>query len=95
MVGATPQLKDIAQVMLLLPDDNTTLVSASEFPGSQLAGSYHDNPVHLSNATNALALGSCPMKDTEPDNDAAVLGHYSDTLQEMATSIIGLEDGYF
>ena len=93
--GATPKPKDVAQVTPLPPDDDTTLVSALEFPGGQLAGSSRDNPVHLSDATNASASGSCPMKDAEPDNDAAVLGHYSDALQEMAASIIGLEDGYF
>ena len=35
------------------------------------------------------------MKDTETDDDAAVLGHFSDALQEITTSIVGLEDGYF
>ena len=95
MVGATPKLKDVAQVTLLLPDDDTTLVLASEFPGGQLAGSFHDNPVHLSDATDASVSGSRPMKDAEPDDDAAVLGHFSDALQEMADSIVGLEDGYF
>ena len=95
MAGATPKPKDVAQVTPLPPDDDTTLVLASEFPGSQLAGSSCDNPVHLSDATDASASGSCPMKDAEPDDDATVLGHYSDALQEMAASIVGLEDGYF
>ena len=35
------------------------------------------------------------MKDAEMDDDAAVLGHFSDALQEMAASIVGLENGYF
>ena len=35
------------------------------------------------------------MKDAEPEDDAAVLTHFSDTLREMATSIVGLEEGYF
>ena len=95
MAGATPKLKDIAHVMPLPPNDNTTLVSASEFLGSQLAGSSRDNPIHLSDATDASVSGSRPMKDTEMDDDAAVLGHFSDALQEMAASIVGLEDGYF
>ena len=34
------------------------------------------------------------MKDAETDDDAAVLGHFSDVLQEMTTSIVGLENGY-
>ena len=95
MAGATPKPKDVAQVMPLPPNDDTTLVSASKFPGSQLASSSHDNPIHLSDATDASTLGSRPMKDAEPDDDAAVLGHYRDTLQEMAASIVGLEEGYF
>ena len=95
VAGATPKPKDVTQVTVLLPDDDTTLVLASEFLGGQLAGSSHDNPVHLSDTTDASVLGSCPMKDTEPDDDAAVLGHFSNALQEMATSIVGLEDGYF
>ena len=95
MAGATPKPKDVTQVMPLPPDDDTTLVSASEFPGNQLTGSSHDNPVHLSDTTDVSASGSCPMKDAEPDDDAAVLGHFSDALQEMAASIVGLEDGYF
>ena len=93
--GATPKPKDIAQVTALPPDDDTTLVSDSEFPGSQLAGSSRDNPIHLSDTTDASVLCSCPMKDTKPDDDAAVIGHFSDALEEMATSIVGLEDGYF
>ena len=95
MAGATPKPKDITQVTPLPPNDNTTLVSASEFPGGQLAGSSCDNPVHLSNATDASVSGSCPMKDTETDDDAAVLGHFRDALQEITASIVGLEDGYF
>ena len=95
MAGATPKLKDVTQVTPLPPDDDTTLVSASEFLGGQLAGSSHDNPIHLSDATDASASGSRPMKDAELDDDAAVLGHFSNALQEMATIIVGLEDGYF
>ena len=84
-----------SQVTPLPPNDDTTLVSASEFPGGQLAGSSRDNPIHLSDATDASVLGSCPMKDTEMDDDAAVLGHFSNALQEMTASKVGLEDGYF
>ena len=93
-VSATPKLRDVAQVMPLLPE-GTTQVSAAEFPGGQSTGSSCDNPVHLSNATDASVSGSRPMRDAESDDDASVLGHFSDALQEMATSIVGLEDGYF
>ena len=67
----------------------------SAFPSFGLAGSSHDNPVHLSDATDASALGSHPMKDTEMEDNAMVLSHFSDALSEMAASIMDLEDGYF
>ena len=31
----------------------------------------------------------------EPDDEAEILGHYSDALNEMAQSLMDLEDGYF
>ena len=54
-----------------------------------------DNPFHLSDATDASASGSRPMKDTEMEDEAAVLSHFSDALSEMAASIMNLENGYF
>ena len=51
--------------------------------------------MHLSYATDASTSGSCPRKDDNFDDEAKLLGHFSDTLQEMATSIVDLEDGYF
>ena len=54
-----------------------------------------DNPVHLSDATDASTSGSRPKKDDNFDNEAKLLGHYSDALREMAASIMDLEDGYF
>ena len=35
------------------------------------------------------------MKDAETEDKAAILGHFSDALHEMAASIVDLEDGYF
>ena len=35
------------------------------------------------------------MKDTETEDKAAVLSHFSDALSEMAASIMDLENGYF
>ena len=55
----------------------------------------HDNPVHLSDATDVLASGPHPMKDTEMEDEATVLSHFSDALSEMAASIMDLENGYF
>ena len=36
-----------------------------------------------------------PTKDTETEDKAVVLSHFSDTLSEMAASITDLESGYF
>ena len=94
-VGTTPKQKDVAQIMALPPNDDTTLVSATEFPGGQTAGSSWENPVHLSDATDASVLGSRPMKDAEMEDEAIILGHFSNALSEMAASIVGLENGYF
>ena len=94
MADATPQLTDTAHIMPI-PPDRTVMVSATEFPGGQLAGSSRYNPVHLSDATDASTSGSCPAKDADTEDEAAMLGHFSDTLREMANSIVGLQDGYF
>ena len=72
-----------------------TLIPASEFLGSRPAGSSHENPIHLSDATDASVSGSRPMKDAEMEDEAVILGHFSDALHEMAASIMDLEDGYF
>ena len=39
--------------------------------------------------------GSRPNKGAEAEDNAAILGHYSDALKEMVASIMELEDGYF
>ena len=94
-VGTTPKQKDIDQVKALPPSDDITMLPDSVFPSFGLAGSSCDNPVHLSDATDALASGSRPMKDTETEDEATVLSHFSDALSEMAASITDLENGYF
>ena len=94
MAGTTPQPPDTTQITPI-PPDRTIMVPVEEFPGGQSSGSSHDNPVHLSNATEVSTSGSCPAKDADTEDEAAILGHFSDTLREMANSIVGLEDGYF
>ena len=42
-----------------------------------------------------MASGSHPQKDDDFDDETKLLGHFSDALQEMAASIVDLEDGYF
>ena len=51
--GTTPKQKDIAQVKALPPSDNITMLLDSAFPSFGLAGSLRDNPIHLSDATDA------------------------------------------
>ena len=91
----TPKQKDIAQVKALPPSDDIIMLLDSAFPSFQLAGSLHDNPIHLSDTTDASASGSRPMKDMEMEDKAAVLSHFSNALSEMAASIMDLENGYF
>ena len=94
-VGTTPKQKDITQVKALPPSDNIVMLLDSAFPTFGPAGSSRDNPVHLSDTTEVSASGSPPMKDTETEDEAVVLSHFSDALSEMAASIVGLENGYF
>ena len=93
--GTTPKQKDTAQVKALPPSNDITMFPDSAFPSFGLAGSLRDNPVHLSDATDASASSSRPTKDTEMEDEAAVLSHFSDALSEMAASIMDLENGYF
>ena len=90
--GTTPKRKDIAQVKALPPSDDITMLPDSAFPSFGLAGSSRDN---LSDTTDASASGFHPMKDTETEDKAAVLRHFSDALSEMAAIITDLEKGYF
>ena len=83
-VGTTPKQKDITQVKALPPSDNIVMLLDSAFPTFGPVGSLCDNPVHLSDTTDALASGFCPTKDTEMEDKATVLSHFSDTLSEMA-----------
>ena len=92
--GTTPQPVGTTLITPILPD-HTVMVAAAEFPGSQSAGSSRDNPMHLSDANDTSTSTGRPTKDVEAEDDAAVLGHFSDALREMANSIMGLEEGYF
>ena len=93
---ATPKKKETAQIVALPPNDDITFIPASEFPGAQHASGSCENPIDLSDTTTEVSnLGMHPLRDVDVDNKAKMLGHFSDALHEMATSIIDLEDGYF
>ena len=94
-VGTTPKEKEAAKSVVAPVNKGITWVASDLFPGDQQPGTSRDNPVHLSDATDASTSGSHPKKDDNFDNEAKLLGHFSDALQEMAASIVDLEDGYF
>ena len=67
----------------LMKEDGQEVVmppKADQFPSDQRPGTSHDNPVHLSNATDASASGSHPRKDNNFDDETKLLGHFSDAL---------------
>ena len=93
--GTLPKEKDSAQIMVLLPNNDTVFMPKSDFPGGPYGVGTRQNPVNLSDApTEALHTAMCP-EGTEPVNEVEMLGHFSDTLSEMAESLMDLEDGYF
>ena len=94
-VGTTPKKKEAVKSVVAPVNEGIAWVASDQFPSDQQPGASHDNPVHLSDATDASASGSCPRKDDDFDDEAKLLGHFSDALREMAASIVDLEDGYF
>ena len=93
--GTTPKKKEAAKDLGPPVNVGISWVASNQFPGDQRPGTSHDNPVHLSDATDASASGSHPQKDDDFDDETKLLGHFSDALREMAASIVDLEDGYF
>ena len=80
--------------MAIPPNDNTVFVPVSEFPGTHPLGTTN-NPVNLSDApTEASNAGACPQ-GAEAGDESKILSYFSDALDEMDQSIVGLEDGYF
>ena len=75
-------------------NDDTTFMPASEFPSAHDRLGTRENPVNLSDGlTEASNTGACPEGVDHVDK-SEILGHFSDTLSEMASSIMELEDGY-
>ena len=98
--GATPKKKEAVPIVALpapLPaNEGIVFIPTSEFPGIQHELGSRENPIYLSNAkTEALNSGTCPIRDVDAEDKAKMLGHFSDALHKMASSIIDLEDGYF
>ena len=93
--GTLPKEKDSAQIMALPPNDDTVLVPKLEFPGGPYGAGTRENSVNLSDAPTEASHTATRPEGTEPVNEAAMLGHFKDTLSEMAESLMDLEDGYF
>ena len=93
--GTTPKKKEAAKDLGPPVNVGISWVTSNQFPSDQQLGTSCDNPVHLSDTTDTSASGSHPQKDDDFDDEAKLLGHFSDALLEMAASIVDLEDRYF
>ena len=78
--GTTPKKKEAAKDLRVPVNVGISGVMSNQFPGDQRPGASRDNPVHLSDATDALASGSHPQKDDGFDDETKLLGHFSDAL---------------
>ena len=79
-VGTTPKKKAAVKSVMGPVNEGIAWVTSNQFPSDQRLGTSRDNPVHLSNATDASASGSRPRKDDDFDNEAKLLGHFRNAL---------------
>ena len=93
--GALMEQKDTTKVVALPPNDDTILLPSSAFPDCQYELSTQENSIHLSDTPTEASTTAKRPKGMEPINEVALLGHFSDALNEMAKSLLDLEDGYF
>ena len=93
--GTLREEKDSAQIMALPPNDDTVFVPKADFPSGQYGAGTRENPVYLSDTTTEALQTATHPEGAEPIDEAAMLGHFSDVLSEMAASLMDLEDGYF
>ena len=78
--GTTPKKKEAAKSIGVPVNEGIAWVASDQFPGDHRPGASHDNPVHLSDATDASASGSHPRKNDDFDDETKLLGHFSDAL---------------
>ena len=79
-MGTTPKKKEAVKDLRVPVNVGISWVTSNQFPGDQRPGASRDNPVHLSNTTDASASGSRPQKDNDFDDETKLLGHFSDAL---------------
>ena len=82
--GTLPKEKDSAQIMVLPPNDDTMFVPKSDFPSGPYGAGTRENPINLSDATTEASQTATRPEGVEPVDEAAMLGHFSDALSEMA-----------
>ena len=58
--GTTPKKKEAAKSVVAPVNEGIAWVASDQFPSDQRPGASRDNPVHLSDATDASASGSRP-----------------------------------
>ena len=63
----TPKKKEAAKSVTASVNEGISWVASDQFPGDQCPGSSRENPVHLSDATDASAPSSRPRKDDDFD----------------------------
>ena len=73
-VGTTPKKKEAAKSVVAPVNEGIAWVASDQFPSDQQLGTSRDNPVHLSDATDASASGSRPRKDDDFDDEGQVIG---------------------
>ena len=93
--GTLPKEKDSAQIMVLLPNDDTMFVPKTDFPTGPYGAGTRENPINLSDATTEASQTATRPEGAQPVDEVVMLGHFSDALSEMAESLMDLEDGYF
>ena len=93
--GTLSKEKDSAQIVALLPNDDTVFVPKADFPSGLYGAGTQENPINLSDTTTEASQTATHPEGMEPINEVAMLGHFSDALSEMAASLMDLEDGYF
>ena len=91
---------DTTQIIALPPNDNTVMLSSESLIAHPECAQMHHghsatDPVMLSDAPTDSSIPRDPHPDTRDNqDDAKILGHYCDALDEMVQSLMDLEDGY-
>ena len=99
--SAATEEGNTTQIIPLPPNDDTIMVPLESLIGcpehAQMNCSHSaTDPVMLSDAPTDSSVPGDPHPDARGDqDDTKILGHYCDALDEMAQSLMDLEDRYF